>query len=95
MTLSYSANSLKHGVEYKVTSGWKTWANSESTFANGGGDGMPFQMYLYRPATSADIKRAKPPLRKPLKWEDDFGNYAKGMEFSIATTSAALILTLF
>ena len=38
---------LKFGVDYKVTSGWRTWEDAEAKETNGGGDGEAFSLYLW------------------------------------------------
>ena len=45
-------NTLKYGVEYKVTSGWKTWEDQLAEETNGGGDGTEFRVYLWPPGTN-------------------------------------------
>lgn len=45
-------NTLKYGVEYKVTSGWRAWENDEATKTNGGGDGDAFLLYLWQPGSN-------------------------------------------
>ena len=89
--LSIDDNTLKYGVEYRVTSGWKTWENEQADETNGGGDGAEFRLYLWQPGENDSSGQT---ISTPTKWRSEFDTGDTGLfGISIGFAMWAMLMT--
>ena len=91
-------NTLKYGVTYKVTSGWKTWDSAESDQIKDGRNGMGFEIQLWSPTRYTEDRGTVPAyeIYSPISYTDEFGYMSAMTQVipSVAVISTFLVQAL-